>query len=99
VKGVRILSPLNVHLLFAISGEVKSVEKTPQPTAAGTLQTLPAPSSTLTYFASPTPASEHTQTPIATFLAIKWFIIIAIIASSTIIVTFLYLLYLLTGAK
>ena len=89
--------------LFAISGEVKSAGKTPQPTTVGITQTLPAPSPMPTYFASPTPASELTPTPIATTpiapapsLTINWFIIIAIIASSAIILT---VLYLLTGAK
>ena len=89
--------------LFAISGEVKSAGKTPQPTTVGITQTLPALSPMPTYFASPTPASELTPTPIATTpiapapsLTINWFIIIAIIASSAIILT---VLYLLTGAK
>ena len=70
---------------------------TPQPTAAGTPQTLPLLSPTPTYFVSPTPASELTPTPVATtplapFPTIKWFIIIAIIAGSAIIVTVLYLI-------
>ncbi|UYZ39901.1 MAG: PGF-pre-PGF domain-containing protein [Candidatus Methanospirare jalkutatii] len=89
--------------LFAISGEVKSAGKTPQPTAAGIPQTLPTLSPTPSRSPSPMPASELTPTPIATTpvapapsLTINWFIIIAIIASSAIILT---VLYLLTGAK
>jgi len=78
--------------LFAISGEVKSAGKTPQPTAASIPQTLPALSPTPAYFASPTPASEPTPTPIAQFPTIKLFIIIAIIACSAIIVAVLYLI-------
>nr|MCR5852837.1 PGF-pre-PGF domain-containing protein [Methanophagales archaeon] len=85
--------------LFAISGEVKSAGKTPQPTAAGIPQTLPTLSPTPSRFPSPTPASELTPTPIATTpiapapsLTINWFIIIAIIASSAIIAAVLYLI-------
>jgi len=90
--------------LFAISGEVKSAGKTPQPTAASIPQTLPALSPTPTYFASPTPASELTPTPIATTpiapapsLTVNWFIIIAIIVSSAIIATVLYLILRRSG--
>jgi len=85
--------------LFAISGEVKSAGKTPQPTAAGIPQTLPTLFPTLSRSPSPTPASELTPTPIATTpiapapsLTINWFIIIAIIASSAIIAAVLYLI-------
>ena len=83
--------------LFAISGEVKSAEKTLQPTAAGIPQTLPTLSPTPSRFPSPAPASELTPTPIATtpiasFLTINWFIIITIIASSAIIAAVLYLI-------
>jgi len=85
--------------LFAISGEVKSAGKTPQPTAAGIPQTLPTHSPTPSHFPSPTPASELTPTPIAATpiapapsLTINWFIIIAIIASSAIIAAVLYLI-------
>ena len=85
--------------LFAISGEVKSAEKTPQPTAVGIPQTLPTLFPTPSRSPSPAPASELTPTPIATtpiapapFLTINWFIIIAIIASSAIIAAVLYLI-------
>ena len=85
--------------LFAISGEVKSAEKTPQPTAVGIPQTLPTLFPTPSRSPSPAPASELTPTPIATTpiapapsLTINWFIIIAIIASSAIIAAVLYLI-------
>jgi len=82
--------------LFAISGEVKSAGKTPQPTAASTPQTLLTHSPTPSRFPSPTPASELTPTPIATtpapIMTIKLLIIIAIIACSAIIAAVLYLI-------
>ena len=80
--------------LFAISGEVKSAGKTPQPTAVGTPQTLPSPSPIPSHSPSPTPASELTPTLIAPApsLTVNWFIIIAIIASSAIIAAVLYLI-------
>ena len=76
----------------SVGRNVEAVEKTPQPTAVGIPQTLPAPSPMPTYFASPTPASEPSPTPLAQFPTIKLFIIIAIIACSVIIVAVLYLI-------
>jgi len=81
----------------SVGRNMEAVEKTPQPRAAGTPQTLPALSPTPlsptpAYFASPTPVSEPASTPLAQFPTIKLFIIIAIIACSAIIVAVLYLI-------
>ena len=75
-----------------VGRNVGAVEKTPQPRAAGTPQALPALSPTPVYFVSPTPASEPSLTPLAQFPTINWFVIIAIIACSAIIVAVLYLI-------